>query len=207
MAPGAPGVGRNRTIDQPWTRKTSLIGREGKLRDQTPDADLVHAFLRDGDEAAFRALYRRETPVLYRLGLRLLGDEPRAEDAVQETWIRAAARLSAFRFESSLRTWLVGILVNCCREARRRLRPVAAEVPTERGAVAPQPVTDAIDLERAIADLPAGCREVFVLHELMGHTHEEIATLLGVDAGTSKSQLFLARRKLRERLASMRGAP
>jgi RNA polymerase sigma-70 factor (ECF subfamily) len=163
------------------------------------------------DEDAFRSLYRRHTPVLYRLALRLVGDAAGADDAVQEAWIRAAERMGSFRFESSLRTWLVGILLNCIREARRRGSPgesrpgdpLAAEEPGSAPLVG-----DAIDLERAIGALADGYRQVLVLHDVLGHTHREIAALLGVDEGTSKSQLFLARRALRRRLGSIpRGSP
>jgi RNA polymerase sigma-70 factor (ECF subfamily) len=172
--------------------------------------------VRDRDEEDFRVLYRRHTPVLFRLALRLLGDEAAAEDAVQEAWIRAAEKLAAFRFESALRTWLVGILLNCVREARRRRGPASrpgADLPvdeTELGDAAGSAplVAEAIDLERAIGGLPDGYRQVFVCHDLLGHTHREIAALLGVDEGTSKSQLFLARRALRRRLGSItRGSP
>ncbi len=162
--------------------------------------------MRDRGEDAFRVLYRRHTPVLYRLALRLLGEGAGAEDVVQEAWIRAAERLALFRFESSLRTWLVGILLNCVREARRRGSsgdPLSAEE-----AASPPVVGDAIDLERAIGGLADGYRRVLVLHDVLGHTHREIAALLGVDEGTSKSQLFLARRALRRRLGPVtRGSP
>lgn len=171
------------------------------------DEALVRTFVRERDEDAFRALYRRHTPALYRLALRLAGGaEATAEDAVQEAWIRAAERMSGFRFESALRTWLMGIVVNCVRESRRRERP-GVGAPPEEPLEAPLD-GEAIDLERAIRGLADGYRQVFVFHDLLGHTHREIASLLGVDEGTSKSQLFLARRALRRRLGPLpRGSP
>jgi len=166
------------------------------------DPRLIQAFLDAGDEEAFRILFRRHSPALYCLALRLLGgDAASAEDAVQEAWIRAAERLSSFRFESTLRTWLCGFVVNCCREARRWpvAVPVAAEGPPPPGGVEPHTT---LDLERALLDLADGYRQVLVLHDVVGFTHREIAARLGIEEGTSKSQLFLARRALRRRLGA-----
>jgi RNA polymerase sigma-70 factor (ECF subfamily) len=170
----------------------------------------VARFLASRDDEVFRALFRRHTPALLRLALRLLGgDAAAAEDAVQEAWVRATERLSSFRFESALRTWLSGFVVNCCREARRRARPEAGAAPLagleERlPAARSEP---AFDLERAVVGLADGYRQVFVLHDLMGFTHREIGERLGIEEGTSKSQLFLARRALRKRLRAERGTP
>lgn len=154
-------------------------------------------------EEPFRLLFRRHTPALLRLGQRLLGgDAAAAEDAVQEVWIRAATRLPDFRFESKLRTWLCGFVVNRCREvlrSRGAMAPVAA-LPAEPAAVSGD-AARALDLERAVRGLADGYRMVFVLHDLMGFTHREIAVRLDIEEGTSKSQLFLARRALRRRLA------
>lgn len=167
------------------------------------DAALVRAFVSQRDEDSFRRLFRRHSPALYRLALRLLGgDAAAAEEAVQEAWIRAAERLPAFRFESSLRTWLSGFVVNCCREARRRPR-----IHEELSADAPAPVSEpahGLDLERAVLALSDGYRQVLVLHDVVGLTHREIADRLGIEEGTSKSQLFLARRALRRRLLPVR---
>lgn len=163
---------------------------------------LVARFLRARDGPSFRALYRRHTPALYAVALRLLGHRAsEAEDAVQETWIRAVERLRGFRWESSLRTWLTGIAVICCRERLREgwrwIQPDDT-APDRPDTDAPLELTMAVD--GAIAQLPAGCRAVFVLHDVEGHTHEEIGALLGIALGTSKSQLFHARRHLRELL-------
>ena len=165
------------------------------------DAGLVVRYLATWDEESFRVLFRRHSPGLFRLALRLLGgDRSAAEDALQEAWIRAAARLAGFRFESALRTWLCGIVINCCREARRRTR-LDEVVPAEEIAAPAFSPLPALDLERAIVGLAEGYREVLVLHDVMGYTHREIADRLGVEEGTSKSQLFLARRALRHRLS------
>lgn len=161
------------------------------------DRDLVADVLASGSEASFRALYRRHTPALYGLALRLLGGAADADDAVQEAWIRAAGRFAAFRWESSLRTWLSGILVNRCREIRRQ-RGQNEEV--HRSGVMLTDEALRVDLERAIASLPDGYRDVVVLHDVEGHTHEDIGRMLGIEAGTSKSQLSRGRRALRQLL-------
>ena len=165
------------------------------------DGRLIAAVVQARDETAFRALYRRHTPALYRLALRLGGsDEPWAEDLVQKTWIRAVDALPGFAGRSAFRTWLSGIAVNCAREDWRERR-ISLEVAwgPEADAVS-SPVSDTagrIDLERAIAELPHGYRQVVVLHDIEGFTHEEVAALLGIEVGTCKSQLSRARRRLR----------
>ena len=165
------------------------------------DRELVARFLRSRDEAAFRAIYRRHTPALYALALRLLA--PRtldAEDVIQEAWIRAVERLGRFRWEAALRTWLGGIVVNCCRERLRegwRWEPSIDDGSEGSPDAEAPPLELTIDVDRALAALPAGCRGVFVLHDVEGRTHQEIGLLLGISAGTSKSQLFHARRRLR----------
>ncbi len=152
-----------------------------------------------GGEDAFRALYRAHTPALYALALRLTGsDQHEAEDLVQETWVRATRRMSAFRGESALRTWLCGVLVNVRRE-RIRSAWRMVDAPDVEPAVAPRDDV-AFDLERAIAALPVGARDIFVLYDVYGYAHREIAAMLGVVEGTSKSQLARARALLRKAL-------
>jgi RNA polymerase sigma-70 factor (ECF subfamily) len=170
----------------------------------TPDRALVEAVIRDGDEVAFRELYRRHTPRLYPLVLRVVGGaEMDAEDVVQETWIRATAGMRRFRGDSSFGTWLTAIGLNAARDhLRRRGRwGVMEDVTEQEIAVPAAPHGQRLDLERAIALLPPGCRTVLVLHDVEGFTHEEIAKQLGIAAGTSKSQLFAARRAARTLLA------
>jgi RNA polymerase sigma-70 factor (ECF subfamily) len=174
-------------------------GAGGGRGAEDEDVEAVRAFLARRDEERFVALYRRHTPYLYRLALRLLGGRrAEAEDAVQETWLRSAARLAEFRGESSLRTWLAGFAINCCRETRRRSEGAARDEAIPEGSG--PPAGHRLDLDRAIAALPHGYREVLVLHDLEGYTHEEIALRLAIAPGTSKSQLSRARRWLRERI-------
>ncbi|MBL8999014.1 MAG: sigma-70 family RNA polymerase sigma factor, partial [Gemmatimonadetes bacterium] len=153
------------------------------------------------DEEAFRSLYRRHTPALYALARRLMADEQAAGDVVQDAWVRAVAGLGRFAWQSALRTWLSSIVVNCCRERWSARGDRFDDIPLDASARADDPLLR-VDLERALASLPTGYRTVLVLHDVEGYTHEEIAAQLGVEPGTSKSQLSRARRALRLRLAS-----
>ena len=174
------------------------------------DRMLADAVLQGGEELAFRELYRRHTPALYQLALRMLGgSEADAQDVVQETWIRVTLKLGSFRWESSFRTWLIGIGLNMTREVLRRRgrRPTVELDETHEPVARPTRDGDRVDLERAIEKLPDGSRTVLVLHDIQGFTHEEIGRQLGIAAGTSKSQLFQARRALRARLGWRQETP
>ena len=166
------------------------------------DRDLADALLLRRDETAFRALYRRHTPRLFQVVLRVLGGaEQDAEDVVQETWIRATERLGDFRWEAAFATWLTGIGLNVARGLLRRRGRWEVDAESAPEPWRPPPaVGERIDLERALAHLPAGYRAVLVLHDVEGFTHEEIAEMLGVVPGTSKSQLSCARRAMRQLL-------
>ena len=168
------------------------------------DAELVERVLSGGDEAAFRELYRRHSPILYRLAMRLLGSgDPDAADVLQEAWCRAFGALRRFGGHSSLRTWLAGVVVNCSREhvrarAQSRSIPAAGLASPTAG---PSRETE-MDVRRALAALPEGFREVLVLHDVGGYTHDEIALILDIAPGPSKSQLSRGRRALRNELAA-----
>ncbi len=171
---------------------------ETMSEDRAVDRELVIRFLTHRDEETFREIYRRHTPALYLMALRMMGGSGRgAEDAVHDAWIRAMKGLGAFRWEASLRTWLTGITIRVCHEALRR-PPASSGTSREREA-APMagPSPESIDLERAVRRLPDGAREVLVLHDIEGLTHQEIGDRLGIGEGTSKSQLHKARRALR----------
>lgn len=164
------------------------------------DRQLIENILADGDEAAFRELYRRHTPRLFQLILRFVGGmEQDAEDVVQETWVRAVENVGRFEWRSAFSSWLTGIALNRAREhLRKRGRQPAVTLEEDHECLAVTvPVGERIDLERAIGLLPDGYRTVLVLHDYEGYRHEEIAGLLGIATGTSKSQLFHARRILR----------
>jgi RNA polymerase sigma-70 factor, ECF subfamily len=132
----------------------------------------------------------------------LLGERRQeAEDVVQESWIRAVGGLPRFAWQSSLRTWLCSIVVNCCREVWRASRQELVVEDVHVGVPADD-IAERIDVAAALARLPTGYRAVLVLHDMIGYTHEEIAERLGIEPGTSKSQLSRARRAMRRLLGS-----
>lgn len=164
------------------------------------DRELVASFLTDRAESRFRKLYRRHTPRMLRLARRLSFDGiPNAEDVVQEAWVRAVRAMPGFEWRSSLSAWLGGIVVNIAREHRRA---------SERGLLEPSATDAVLDLDplvalrlrQAIDQLPPGFRAVLSLHDFAGFTHQEIGAILGIDAGTSKSQLARARSRVRDLL-------
>lgn len=143
---------------------------------------------------------------MYALCLRLTGDAGTAEERTQDVFVRAWDKLRSFRGESAFSSWLHRLAVNVVMNERRttfrrelRVTPVAAPERLERG---PGQSTEglSIDLERAIATLPEGAREVFVLYDIEGYSHAEIGEMTGIAEGTSKAQLFRARQLLREKL-------
>lgn len=175
--------------------------------DAIPDKILVATFLITRDDRVFRQLYRRHTGAMYRIALRWhQGDADAAAEAVQEAWVRVVEGLGNFRWSSTLRTWLCGAVINCCREMQRRSAVKVGLVPQQREEIRPQP-TLRLDIDRALAVLPEGYREVFVLHDLEGYKHGEIGGLLGIAAGTSKSQLSHARSALRGYLTDLPRQP
>ncbi len=173
--------------------------------------DLVQR-AQQGDQAAFEALYHRHVGRVYALCLRLTADVARAEELTQDAFVRTWERLASFRGESAFSSWLHRVTVNVVlldlRAARRRSRVVfATEDPAafeqargESGGAGGAGGSGRLDLERAVARLPPGAREVFVLHDVEGYAHQEIAEVTGIAVGTSKAQLFRARRLLREAL-------
>jgi RNA polymerase sigma-70 factor (ECF subfamily) len=126
---------------------------------------------------------------------------------VHDSWIRAVERLGEFRWASALRTWLSGFVINGVRDRTRRdAREVAGlDEPFPTDDVWLTRALDRVDLERAVAALPAGFRHVLILHDVEGYTHEEIAALLGIVPGTSKSQLARARDAVRRTLGGKTG--
>jgi RNA polymerase sigma factor (sigma-70 family) len=164
------------------------------------DSELLDGFLRDRSERSFLALYDRHAAAMYALAYRLMGGhDADAADALQEAWTRALPRLPQFRGESALRTWLCGFVVNCCRERFRRPLFEAIDE-TAMFDWRPSISAQSIDVERALTSLAPGYRAVLVLHDIEGYTHREIAVALGIDEGTSKSQLSRGREALRRRL-------
>ena len=159
-----------------------------------------------GDHAAFERLYRRHVPRVVSLAGWLLGAGD-TDDAVQEVFILVWQKLHTFSGHSSFPTWLHRVAVNLMLRRRKRqglFRIRHTDSPDSLEAVAaPSDRPDLrVAIERAVARLPEGAREVFVLHDMEGYKHEEIAELLEVDPGTSRSQLHRARMLLRRMLAA-----
>jgi RNA polymerase sigma-70 factor (ECF subfamily) len=179
--------------------------RARRCMSESDDRVLTERFVADGDEEAFRLLYRRHTPRLYAVAVRLSGGRNAdADDVVQEAWVRAARRLSSFEWRSALPTWLTSIVVRCGLERLRARRPdrnVPLDAVAASMAVRATDPAVALDLEAAIASLPDGYRVAVVLHDIEGWSHAEIARTLGIAEGTARSQLFHARRQLRATLS------
>lgn len=168
-----------------------------------------------GDLQAFEQLYERHNRRVYSLCLRMTTNTAEAEDLTQEVFIQLFRKTGSFRGESAFTTWLHRLTVNQVLMHFRK-RGVKMEQTTDDGETPIQivkgtenpnrmPVVDRIALDKAISQLPPGYRTVFLLHDVEGHEHEEIARMLGVSVGTSKSQLHKGRMKLRGLLRQQSG--
>lgn len=162
----------------------------------------------NGDESALRAIWTQHAPRIDALVRRLVGDPDQAADVAQEVWIQIFRALPGYRGDSQFSTWAHRIAVNRTLNALRSLRRVsAAEVEIEEDSSMVEHDGDrsmlAQTIDEAVQKLSPGARHVFVLHDVEGYTHEEIATELGITSGGSKSQLFKARAKLRRLLAPL----
>src|SRR5678815_2366077 len=169
-----------------------------KTTSANSDVALVSAAV-GGSEMAFRELFRRHTPHLLQFVSRVLGaSASEAEDVVQDTWLRAYPALVTFRNESSFSTWLCSVGLRAALDSLRKGKRHQAESLFEDDASSDPPLSeDRMDIENAIARLAPGYRMVLVLHDVEGFTHDEIALQLGIAPGTSKAQLFKARRVMR----------
>ena len=170
-----------------------------------------------GDEEAFAALFEAHKRRVYSLCLRMTGNTAEAEDLTQEAFLQLYRKISTFRGESAFSTWLHRLAVNVVLMHLRKkgLQQISLD---ETDTSQDEPVkrdygsddrrltgsVDRIGLQKAIADLPPGYRAVFVLHDVEGYEHNEIAEIMKCSVGNSKSQLHKARMKLRERLRHYR---
>jgi RNA polymerase sigma-70 factor (ECF subfamily) len=159
-----------------------------------------------GDPDAFEAVYREHVGRVFAVCLRMAGDRREAEELTQDVFVRAWEKLPGFRGESALGTWLHRLAVNVVLEkARGDLRRTRRVETTGDVAALATPALggspeDRMDIEQAIAALPPGARSVFVLHEIEGYRHDEIAQLTGTAVGTLRAQLHRARQLLMEAL-------
>ena len=174
------------------------------------DRDLVSR-VRAGDPQAERLLYDRHVDRVYRLAYRMAGDAELARDFTQDAFIRAFEKLDGFRGDAAFSTWLYRLAVTVTLNGLRKVKRLRRhETDLDAGeAVAAPGRTPEPDMKRrlaqAIDELAPGYRTVFVMHDVEGYTHEEIAAALGVEVGTSKAQLSRARARLREALADFAG--
>src|SRR3954465_6047565 len=165
--------------------------------------DLV-ARARAGDVDALETIYRQNAARIYSLACRMGGSPEDGEDLLQEIFLQAYRKLATFNGDASIGTWLYRLALNHCldyvrsRQAKmnKLTETLDAESSFEPTARRDTPIAR-LDLERAVERLPEGCREAFVLHDIEGFDHKEVGELLGIAEGTSKSQVFKARMKLR----------
>ena len=179
----------------------------GSADEQLSDVALAAS----GDRRAFERLYRSHVNRVFSICVRMCGSRTRGEELTQDVFVRVWEKLPLFRGESAFSTWLHRVAVNVAlndRKVQSRERSRTAEPDDDErdggssaGAVPAAPVGERLDLEAAIAQLPPGARKVFVLHDVEGFTHEEIAEEMGVTPGGTKSQLHRARMLLREALS------
>ena len=181
-----------------------------RLRDSTSAAtvavndDTIADVIRraqQGDVAAFESLYHSHAPAVYALCRRMVGDERDARDLVQDIFVRAWERLTSFRGQSSLATWLhrlgTNVVLERIRSNKRDSDRLIEGDETTFGAGSPGVSLETrMDLEAALVHLPGGARTVFVLHDMEGYSHDEIAQMTGIAPGTARAQLWRARRAL-----------
>jgi len=192
-----------RTREPEFVEAVAIASEQGR-----PGVEDEVARAQAGDLQAFEAIYRKQAGRVYAICLRMSADPARAEDLTQESFVRAWEKLGSFRGDSPFEAWLRRLTINVVlsehrRSGRRRSRETRTDdVVRFPDGAQPARTGRAIDLESAVSRLPDGARKVFVLHDVEGYRHDEIARLLGVATGTSKTQLHRARRLLREALRS-----
>ena len=185
----------------------------GAATRSSPAADLELAQrCGQGDPDAFEQLYRAHAGRLYTLIVRMVASAETAEDLLQEVFLNAYRKVNLFRGDSSLGTWLYRMAVNHCLDYLRGRQSKMARTTDsldEEGMAEPASSTplvasaiNRLDLERAIEQLPDGCRTAFVLHDVEGFAHHEVGAMLGISEGTSKSQVHKARFRLRSMLSA-----
>jgi RNA polymerase sigma-70 factor, ECF subfamily len=182
--------------------------------DRQSEADVIRR-ASEGDQGAFEYLYGAHCKRVYAVCLRMLGNTTDAEDLTQEAFMLLFRKIHTFRAESAFSTWLHRLVVNLVlmHLRKRSLPAISMETdPSQEGNATPSSIDvaasdlflegsiDRINLGRCVAQLPVGCRAIFVLHDIQGHQHHEIAEMLGRSIGVSKSQLHKARKRLRELL-------
>ncbi len=179
-----------------------------------PEAEAIR-LAQQGDVAAFERIYRLHNRRVYSLCLRMVGNTAEAEDLTQEAFLQLFRKISSFRGESAFSTWLHRLSVNVVlmKLRKKRMPEISLEETTEPDEESGGPrrdfgapdlqlsgSVDRVNLQRAVEQLPPGYRAIFVLHDVQGYEHNEIAEIMGCSIGNSKSQLHKARMRLRELL-------
>jgi len=182
-----------------------MLMNSSASHDDTADVMLAAA----GDRRAFERLYRTHVNRVFSLCTRMCGSKVRGEELTQDVFVRAWEKLPQFRGDAQFSTWIHRVAVNIVltdrkNEARTRKRMVedeseSGETPLQKASVTPG-YGDRMDITAAMENLPPGARQIFVLHDIEGYKHEEIAEMCGITAGGSKAQLHRARLLLREAL-------
>jgi RNA polymerase sigma-70 factor (ECF subfamily) len=187
--------------------------RQGTSADKDPnEAELIER-AKLGDAQAFQALYDKHKRRVYSLCLRMTANTAEAEDLTQEAFLQLYRKIATFRGESAFSTWLHRLSVNVVlMQLRKKSLPVVSLEESTQGEedtpkkdfgaedLALAGSIDRLQLQKAVDDLPPGYRTIFVLHDIEGYEHNEIATIVGCSIGNSKSQLHKARMKLRDLL-------
>lgn len=192
------------------TSKQTVQSSAGAAAGRPAELELVER-CRRGELGAFEELYRAHSSRLFSLAVRMLGNQADAEDQLQEIFLSAHRKLDGFRGESALGTWLYRLAMNQILDhVRSRAARTgqltdglddASVLADTRSRRLAEGTIQRIDLERAVAELPEGCRAAFLLHDVEGLEHREVSEVLGIAEGTSKSQVHKARIRLRALLA------
>ncbi|MFQ5704323.1 MAG: RNA polymerase sigma factor [Gemmatimonadales bacterium] len=204
---------KNWSLEFPWISRSDTHGGPTLTAPDTrPSATPTHEDdivrqVQAGDAAAFERIYEIHVRRIYALCLRMLADATLADELTQDIFVRAWEAVGSFKFQSAFGTWLhrlsVNVVLGYLRSEKNRLNriiPVGDELDTYLGEVRHAMPETKIDVERAIAGLPQGAKEVLILHDIQGYRYREIAEMIGTAEGTIKSQLNRARRLVREAL-------
>ncbi len=210
-----------------WEHRISPVAREGKFRVLpsepesqaapsvvNPEDAALAAACQAGDLQAYERLYRWQGVRMRNLARNLLGTQSDADDAVQETFLKVQRSIASFRGQSSFVTWTFRILVNTCHDVRRSRMRRKEFVPEQRedGSMPAEPRAPGghpslkLALERAIAQLAKHQRDVFLLYEVEGFHHAEIAEMMDISETASKNTLFQAKKNLRQMLEAPRSS-
>lgn len=210
---------RERAIQTAAARPTVRVQTAKALKPDSASVQETIRLAQQGDAAAFQSLYELHSRRVYSLCLRMIGDATEAEDLTQEAFLQLFRKIHTFRGESAFSSWLYRLTANIVLMRFRKKRPIPVSLDDvtradddkerpilELGEPDPRLVGlfDRLNLQGAVERLPEGYRSMFLLHDVHGYEHNEIARLLGCSVGNSKSQLHKARKRLRELLHEVR---